>query len=416
MKEKRNIKDHLFSKPVLALVTALLPSVCQARGLADEMSGLHSVLEQLYEEMMPMCSRLISVGQGIAGFAALWYIGSRVWRQIANAEPIDFYPLFRPFALGFAIMVFPSVLGIINGIMKPTVTATSEMMQGSNDAIAKLLKAKEKQVRSSEAWQMYVGSDGSGNREAWYKYTHDDADPDGEGIFESIGNDVKFAMSKASYNFRNSVKQWMSEVLRVVYEAAALCINTLRTFNLIVLAILGPLVFGIAVFDGMQQTLSAWLARYLNTFLWLPVANIFGCIIGKVQEKMLIMDISEISQNGDTMFSATDTAYLVFLLIGIVGYFTVPTVAGYIVNAGGGGAMLQKVTSLVSAGASGAGAMAGAAGSRAMSGGENIINAKSHFNEGLSGQASGSGMAGAAGLSIGSSGAYMKDKLSGSKS
>ncbi|MES2457837.1 MAG: conjugative transposon protein TraJ, partial [Bacteroidota bacterium] len=169
----------------MVLISVLLPSFCQARGLADEMSGLHSVLGQLYEEMMPMCSKLISVGQGIAGFAALWYIGSRVWRQIANAEPIDFYPLFRPFALGFAIMVFPSVLGIINGVMKPTVSATSEMMQGSNDAIAKLLKAKEKQVRASEAWQMYVGSDGSGNREAWYKYTHEDADPDGEGIFES---------------------------------------------------------------------------------------------------------------------------------------------------------------------------------------------------------------------------------------
>ena len=39
-----------------------------------------------------------------------------------------------------------------------------------------------------------------------------------------------------------------------LFEAAALCINTIRTFYLIVLAILGPLVFGIAVFDGFQHT------------------------------------------------------------------------------------------------------------------------------------------------------------------
>jgi hypothetical protein len=31
---------------------------------------------------------------------------------------------------------------------------------------------------------------------------------------------------------------------------------------------------------------------------------------------------------------------LIFLLIGIIGYFTVPSVANYIVNAGGAGALL----------------------------------------------------------------------------
>jgi hypothetical protein len=92
-------------------------------------------------------------------------------------------------------------------------------------------------------------------------------------MLAGIGNDVKFAMEKASYSFRNSVKEWLSEVLRVLFEAAALCIDTLRTFQLVVLSILGPLVFGIAVFDGFQHTLTVWLARYINIYLWLPVAN-----------------------------------------------------------------------------------------------------------------------------------------------
>ena len=33
------------------------------------------------------------------------------------------------------------------------------------------------------------------------------------------------------------------------------------------------------------DTLTVWIARYVNIFLWLPVANIFGSVIGKVQEK-----------------------------------------------------------------------------------------------------------------------------------
>ena len=326
----------------------LLPASAYSQSLADDMSSLHGLLEQLYDEMIPLCSNLIGVSQGIAGFAALWYIASRVWRHLANAEPIDFYPLFRPFVIGFCIMMFPLVLAMINGIMKPTVTATGGMVENSNKAIEELLRQKEEAIKTTDAWQMYVGADGSGDRERWYKYTHDGADVSDEGLIESIGNDIKFAMAKASYNFRNSVKEWMSEVLRVLFEAASLCIDTLRTFQLVVLAILGPLVFGLAVFDGFHHTLTVWLARYINIFLWLPVANIFGSIIGKIQEKMLLIDIAQVNEQGDTFFSRTDMAYLVFMIIGIVGYFTVPSVANYIVHAAGGGALGQKVTTIFS--------------------------------------------------------------------
>lgn len=60
---------------------------------------------------------------------------------------------------------------------------------------------------------------------------------------------------------------------------------------------------------------------------------------------MLKVDISQIAQDGDTFFSRTDMGYLIFMIIGIVGYFTVPTVANYIVHAGGS-ALTQKITSM----------------------------------------------------------------------
>jgi len=342
------MKNLKFSIIILMISGLLLPQISFAQTGPSAIRGLQSVLDQVYADMIPLCSKLISVARGIAGFAALWYIASRVWAQIAAAEPIDFYPLLRPFALGLAILLFPAVLALMNGVLQPIVNATGGMVTDSNKAIAALLKKKADAVKQSTAWQMYVGENGSGDRAKWYKYTHPkETSKEGEGMFESLGNDIKFWMDKQSYNFRNSIKQWMSEVLQVLYEAAALCINTIRTFYLIVLAILGPLVFGFAVFDGFQHTLSVWVARYINIFLWLPVANIFGSILGKIQENMLKIDISQVQTSGDTFFSSSDTAYLIFMVIGIVGYFTVPGIANYIVHAGGGNALLQKVNSLV---------------------------------------------------------------------
>ncbi|MEP6467351.1 MAG: conjugative transposon protein TraJ [Parafilimonas sp.] len=336
-------------KTAAIAVTGMVLPVCiyAQGGLGDDLKGMQSTLDELYEQMIPMCSQLIGVGRGIAGFAATWYIAYRVWRHLANAEPIDFYPLLRPFAIAIAILLFPSVIGLINGVMQPTVTGTAAMVEGSNEAIATLLQQKEEAIKTTDAWQMYVGETGNGDRDKWYKYTHpDDPNGDDEGMFEGVGNDIKFAMAKASYSFRNSIKEWMSQVLEILFQAAGLCINTIRTFYMIVLAILGPLVFGLAVFDGFQHTLTVWLARYINIFLWLPVANIFGAIIGKIQELMLQLDISQINESGDTFFSSTDVAYLIFMIIGIVGYFTVPSVANYIVHAGGGNTLLYKVTSV----------------------------------------------------------------------
>jgi len=331
-------------KILCCLIICFLPVIADAQ-MVQRIRSLNEVLDTLYTDMMPLCSRLISVGRGIAGFAAMWYISAKVWGHIARAEPIDFYPLFRPFVLGFAILIFPSVLAMINGVMKPTVMATAQMVTDSDKAVTQLLKMKEEAIKTTLYWQMYVGASGNGDRSKWYKYNFGDKK---EGWLKSIGHDIRFAFAKFGYNFRNSIKEWMSEVLKVLFEAAALCINTIRTFYLIVLGILGLLVFGIAVFDGFQHTLTVWIARYLNIFLWLLVANIFGGIMGKIQENMLKEDLHHIASNGDTFFSSTDTAYLIFMVIGIIGYFTVPSVANYIIHAGGGNALLQKVTSITS--------------------------------------------------------------------
>src|SRR5688572_25037814 len=121
----------------------LLPEIALAQTSGGDIQNLQSVLDSLYEEMVPLCSEMIDVGRGLSGFAAMWYIASRIWRHIANAEQVDFYPLLRPFVIGFCILIFPSVLALVNSILKPTVTGTASMITGSNASIAELLKRKD---------------------------------------------------------------------------------------------------------------------------------------------------------------------------------------------------------------------------------------------------------------------------------
>jgi conjugative transposon TraJ protein len=309
---------------ICAAIGFLVPAFSWAQDSYEGFHGLQQVLENLYDQMMPLCSQLIGVGRALAGFAALWFIASRVWRHLSHAEPIDFYPLLRPFAIGFCIAVFPLVLNLINGILQPTVAATDAMVMNTNQALYAMLDGKEQEAQQPENPALSPSDDDPSH---WYQYAHPDlpAAPTPDS-----GNPITSALS--GFSVKNLIKTWIAEILEFFYKCAALCIDTIRTFKLVVLSILGPIAFGLSVFDGFQDTLRNWLARYINVFLWLPVANIFGAITAKIQLNMMMLQAS----GGDTdpFFGDTNSAYLIFLLIAIIGYFTVPSIAGYIVHAG----------------------------------------------------------------------------------
>jgi len=315
----------------------------QDTSVSTGIAGLQSVLDKLYTGMMPMYSQLIGTGQALAGLAALGVIGYRVGKHIAAAEGVDVFPLLRPLTIGIIISLYPYFISGINAVLSPTVNGTNAMVKGANAAIGNLLQQKEAALEGAGALPLSAGPDGTGNDMLWELYAGGSAtDP-----VSMVSNAFSFELSKAFFNLKNTVKVWLSEVLEVLFEAAALCIDTIRTFNLIVLAILGPIVLGLSVFDVFRHSLSAWLARYVNVFLWLPVANIFGAIIGTVETQMIQLDIQQIQSNGSTYFSPEDIAYLIFLIIGILGYLVVPSVASYIVQATGSNVIAEKARQVV---------------------------------------------------------------------
>ena len=197
--------------------------------------NLQAALNTIFQTMLGQCGELIGIGQALGGFGALWFIANRIWGHLAQAEAIDFYPLLRPFAISIVLIIYPAIIGLINGVMQPTVDGTDALVNNSNQAVATLLQQEQAIMQQGAEWQMFIGPDGGGSLDKWEQLSGD-AD---SGLFSGVSNRVKFEMAKASYNLRNSVKVWLSEILQTLFEAAALCINTVRIFYLVVLAIVG---------------------------------------------------------------------------------------------------------------------------------------------------------------------------------
>ncbi len=322
--------------------------------LAVDFGNLHEILRNLYEDMMPLCSSMTGVAKGMAGLGALFYVAAKVWQALARAEPIDVYPLLRPFAIGLCIMFFPSfVLGTINSVMSPVVKGTHTLLEGQTFDMNKYRQQKDKleyeaMLRNPET--AYLVSD-----EIFDKQLEDLGWTPSD-----LATMMGMYMDRSAYNVKKMVKDWFRELLEILFQAAALVIDTIRTFFLIVLAILGPIAFAISVYDGFQSTLTQWITRYISVYLWLPVSDLFSSILARIQVLMLQQDIEALS-DPNFIPDSSNTVYIIFMIIGIVGYFTIPTVAGWIIQAGGLGGMNRNLSKTATTGGNLAGAAAGAA-------------------------------------------------------
>ncbi len=314
--------------------------------------NMHTLLRSLYTDMMPMCEDMAGVARAVAGLGALFFVATRIWQSLSAAEPIDVYPLLRPFAIGLCIMFFPSVvLGTINGIMSPIVKGTNGILQSQTFDMNEYREQKDRLER--EALRRNPETAYLADRETF------DARLEELGVLDAA-EICGMYVDKAVYSVKRSVQMFFRELLELLFQSAALVIDTIRTFFLVVLSVLGPVSFALSVWDGFQATLAQWLCRYVSVYLWLPVSDLFSAVLARIQTLMLRHDIERLS-DPDFIPDGANSVYIVFMIIGIVGYFTIPTVANWIVQSGGGGTYYRNVTQTASKAGAYAAGTAGAA-------------------------------------------------------
>lgn len=321
--------------------------------MAIDFDNLHQILRNLYEEMMPLCSQMTGVAKGIAGLGALFYVAYRVWQSLSRAEPVDVYPLLRPFVIGFCIMFFPTVvLGTINSVLSPVVTGTNGILQTQTLDMNQYREQKDR--LELEAMKR--------NPETSYLVDKEEFDEKLDDLGITDAPEIcGMYIDRAMYNTKKWFQELFRNLLELMFQAAALVIDTLRTFFLVVLSILGPISFAISVWDGFQATLTQWFVRYISIYLWLPVSDLFSSVLARIQVLMLQKDIEQLT-DPNFIPDGSNAVYITFLIIGIIGYFTIPTVAGWIVQAGGGAGNYGKnVNQTASKTGSIAGGAAGAA-------------------------------------------------------
>ena len=262
----------------------------------------------------------------------------------------------RPFAIGLCILFFPTfVLGTINTVLSPVVKGCHGLMESQTFDMNQYRVQKDRLEYEAN----------KRNPETAYLVDKEEFDKKLDELGWSATDLITMGgmyIDRAEYRMKQNIRKWFQELLELLFQAAALVIDTIRTFFLIVLSILGPIAFAISVYDGFQSTLTQWITRYISIYMWLPVSDLFSSVLARIQVLMLTKDIEAMS---DPTFipDSSNTVYIIFLIIGIFGYFTIPTVANWIIMAGGvshaNRAMNQTANKIGNIASAGAGAAVG---------------------------------------------------------
>ncbi len=296
--------------------------------------SLYEQLDTIREQVVTAnLDNYMLLATSLGALGALLYISYRVWRSLANAEPIDVFPLLRPFVLGLLIMNFTWVTGALDGVVGAIVQGTEAVAESNREELQSVRDA----LKAAEDADLAKKQAETEENTAWYE----------------VNWDGKML----------ALQQWfmktLKEFLQWLMEVAKLILYTVASFMLLIMTLLGPVVFAFAIFDGFQQGLVSWIARYIHLSLWLPVANILQVMVNSIEIHMSNLQIASLNGGGD---DASVWFMIMFYIIGLIAFTTVPTVSGWVVEAGsGGGGITRTLTSMGSRGAALAGGAAGGA-------------------------------------------------------
>jgi conjugative transposon TraJ protein len=307
----------------------------------QKFASMEEAITTAFNDVLQGMGNLGDVASAIAGIAATLFIGMRVLGHLARAESIDVFPLLRPFAIGFLVLNFTIVTDFINALMKPVETVTKNMVDIQTTRIQQLEQLRQQKIQE--------------------KLTKIDQEMDDLSTW-SVGQYTLLLAEKIKIYMSESFDTFLKNLFYAFYLAARLVILTTRAFFLIVLTIVGPLSFALSIFTGFQDSHLLWIARYVQITLWFPLANILGSIVTYLQGKVIALQVLEMQSNVPQEAASGDTIYIVFMIIATLSYFTVPTIAGYIISSSGVAGALQRMTNLTTATVMASMPMAGAAG------------------------------------------------------
>lgn len=269
-------------------------------------------LDGVQEHFDPLIENMSGIVGSIVSIATIFYIGSKVWSSYAKNEPIDVYPLLRPFVIAFLCANFTTC------VAKPI----DKMIEPISNYL----------FEQSENMTLKAIDDATAELDQFAK---DNEKDDGFNVFK-LG---KWLIA----NLFKLICLIMEVIVNIIQMILTAILMISRSFFLSVLCIIGPIAFAISLFPGCQGGLMQWIGKYVSISFWLPGVYLVNIFCGALNAAFVtsVMNLIKMPGGGAFAFMGSLGIEIIIVLIGIimcvVSYFcytTIPTLSSWVITGG----------------------------------------------------------------------------------
>jgi hypothetical protein len=325
--------------------------------IAGELKGLgtQSLYNMAYGAREALVSSSFgSMANAVSGVLAIgifFYIGSKIWKNIAKNEPIEIYPLLRPFIICILISNFQGlVISPLNSITKPIVAQLNTAgIKGDNAAYSNIKSRITKARETRQATGSATDNNESNDSSWWQK------------LKQKAGEAANMIGSFMSY-----LAEFLAELLFIIMDYTGWAIRVFfklfiiftEQFYLSMLAFIGPIAFAVSLFPGYSSTLTNWISKYISIMFWTPIIALADVFIGYIISKYVDIYLSMTDPSGLGILVASIATGLVSLALSLYAFFIykkAPTIASWVIQGGdtGNASSLANILGTI-AGAAGA--------------------------------------------------------------
>lgn len=281
----------------------------------------------------------------LCGFFALFYVANIVWKSWVNGGQIDLYRCFKPFVIGFLIINFGLVAGIIDevasGFTKCSVAFQTQQVKKSKDSnekwINEMKNLDSKALVTKETEEVTNGKELGANDGNGVQKKEDWVDAIVAGFKDATSSlDINHIM----LSWQKMGQELLMWIVKFVASLVSVCIIMIGFINRCILIFFGPVMFAMSLLPSADGMIMGWIRKYFTYSLYPAIVN----IINGVMASSMCFAMSGIMGSTDSTSIAGGTGmelmYVNYALCGIslisiFLYMAVPSVAGQIVDVTG---------------------------------------------------------------------------------
>ena len=288
--------------------------------VTDQISDLkETIADDFGNDFVNYCIVIICTG-------AILFIGTKIIKCLLKGSPIDLETLIIPFLFIFIISAY-----------RPATRFVDFTTHGFEYLIASKCANIDGELNALRDQKIELSKK---INEKIYEQQLENAD----GWFEEIW--VEFKALWRDFIDLINIDKLVSYFFLLLMFISAFLIRVVGGILTILLYLIGPFSIAVSAIPAFKDTWKTWLSTYIWVQLFSPVAQLVGYVLANLEKSSLQIDIARLEQLytqyaenfsepvPETFYSGL--TYLAFMAAGVLMYWCVPTIAGWIVPAQSG--------------------------------------------------------------------------------